>query len=85
MRNGLGFLAAVVGVAALVAWLATGAHPGWTRTQVTVMQVDPITELEYPVTDDKFVAGLEVLGGGILFSIALLGASFAFKKQPTKN
>ena len=85
MRNSLRLLAAIVGIVTLVVWLATGAHTGWTKTQVTEMQVDPITELEYPVTDDKFVAGVEVLGGGFLLALALLGGSFVFKKQPTKN
>ena len=83
MRKGLRLLAMVVGLATLVVWLATGAHTGWTKTQVTVMQIDPITELEYPVTEDKFVAGVEVLGGGLLLSLVLLSSSFMFGRKST--
>lgn len=85
MKKTLSYLAGIVGILTLVVWLATGAHPGWTKTQVTEMQIDPITELEYPVTENRFVAGVEVLGGGLLLGLALFGGSFLFKKQPTRN
>lgn len=85
MRNVLRILAALLALFTLMVWLTTGAHTGWTKTQVTVMEIDPITELEYPVTTDKFVAGVEVLGGGIVLSLVLLAGSFVFKTQPTKN
>ncbi len=85
MRNVLRILAALLVLFTLLVWLTTGAHTGWTKTRVTVMQIDPITELEYPVTEDKFVAGVEVLGGGLLLSLVLLGSSLIFKKQPTNN
>ena len=45
MKKTLSYLAGIVGILTLVVWLATGAHPGWTKTQVTEMQIDPITEL----------------------------------------
>ena len=80
MRNGLRGMGPLVGIVTVVVWLATGAHPGWTKTKVTVMQVDPITEIEYPETRDQFVAGVDVLGGGLLVSLALLGSSFLFKR-----
>jgi hypothetical protein len=85
MKKGLRILGAIVGVVTLAVWLATGAHTGWTQTRVTTMKVDPITELEYPETQDKFVAGVEVLAGGVLLSLALLGSSLMFKSQPTKH
>ena len=85
MRIGLKIIAAVGVILTLAVWLGTGAHTGWTKTKVTVMKVDPVTELEYPEMQDKFIAGVEVLGGGLLLSLALFGGSFAFRKQPTKH
>jgi hypothetical protein len=85
MRNRLRILAAVIGLLTLLVWGFTGAHTGWTKTRVTEMQIDPITELEYPVTRNQFVAGVEVLGGGLLLSLALVGGSFIFKKQPINH
>jgi hypothetical protein len=85
MKNGLRIAGVVLAVLTLAVWLGTGAHTGWTKTRVTTMKVDPITELEYPEIQDKFVAGVEVLGGGILLSLVLLGGSLMFKSQSTKN
>jgi hypothetical protein len=83
MKNYLRILAALVGLIALIGWLATGAHRGWTQTRVTTLQVDPVTELEYPVTEDKFVAGVELLGGGLLIALLFFAGSFVFRKQST--
>ena len=85
MRAALQIISAIVVMITLAIWLATGAHVGWTQTRVTVMKVDPITELEYPETEDKFVAGVEVLGAGFGAAFALFAGSFLFKKQPTRT
>ena len=83
VKIGLRWLGVTAGVATLVVWLTTGAHTGWTQTKVTEMQVDPITELEYPVTEERFVAGVEVLGGGLLLALALWSGSLVIK--PSTN
>ncbi|MCU0770645.1 MAG: hypothetical protein MUE94_02595 [Verrucomicrobia bacterium] len=85
MRRVLRVLAGLIGVLTLAVWLVTGAHTGWTQTRVTVVKLDPVTELEYPETRDQFVAGVEVLGGGLLLALALLGASFLLKPVSTTN
>lgn len=85
MRNGLRILAVLCAVTILAVWVATGGHTGWTKTQVTTMKLDPITELEYPETEDRFVAGVDAVGGGLFLSLALLAVSFAFKKPSTTN
>ncbi len=71
----------VVAIAALVVWLATGAHRGWTRTEITEMRIDPITEIEYPEHRKGFVAGLDFLGAGLLLSAAFIGVSFLIGKR----
>jgi hypothetical protein len=58
-------LGVAVAAITLAVWLATGAHPGWTRTTETVMRVDAVTGLDYPETRRKFIAGVEWLGAGL--------------------
>ena len=57
-------------------WLATGAHPGWTQTQITEMHRDEITGIEYPEHRDGFVAGLDVLGLGSSVALVLFGLAW---------
>ena len=77
MRRGLRILAAVLALATLAVWLATGAHTGWTRTSRVVMKIDPVTELEYPESEPTFVAGVEVVGGGLGLALLLASANNA--------
>lgn len=67
----LAWVAALVLVASLATWLTTGAHRGWTRTQVTVMAHDEVTGIDYPEQRPGFVAGLDLLGAGVGLSLAL--------------
>jgi hypothetical protein len=67
------------------AWVATGAHLGWTATQVEVMKVDPVTQLAYPVWEPKLVLGVDFLGLG-LAGCALLGTiTFFVSKKTTRS
>ncbi len=70
-------VAAAVLAAGVAAWLATGAHPGWTRTSTVTMQKDEVTGIDYPVRRDEFVAGIEVPlaatgAAGLLAALSLL-------------
>ena len=85
MRTILRVLGGVVVAVTIALWLFTGAHTGWTMTRVTTMTIDPITELEYPETEKRFVAGVEVPVGGILVGLALFSGSFFFRKQSTRT
>jgi len=67
----LAWSASLVLVASLATWLTTGAHRGWTRTQVTVMAHDEVTGIDYPEQRPGFVAGLDLLGAGLGLSLAL--------------
>lgn len=58
----------------LTAWIAGGAHRGWTQTRILEMHFDEITGIEYPVERPGFVPGVELLGLG-LFTGAVLGAA----------
>lgn len=80
LLRGLGaFLALFV----VCVWAAKGYNRGWTKNQVAVKQIDPITELEYETFERRFVPGLDYLGGGILLGCALFGATFLGRRRPT--
>jgi hypothetical protein len=57
-------------------WAAKGYHRGWTRHQVPVKQIDPITEIEYVTYEKRFVPGLDYLGAGLLAGAVLFGMTF---------
>lgn len=70
MKTILRSVAVILAVSAVVWWLAAGANRGWTKTSVPVVQLDEVTGLESRTYVDRFVPGLEVLGG----LLALAGA-----------
>ena len=65
-------------------WVGTGAHMGWSQNRVAVVQVDPITELEFTEYEEKFVAGIEVLGGGLAVSFGLGMISLFFGNRKSE-
>lgn len=81
MKNFLRLAALLLALATVGVWLATGAHRGWTRTTETEMQLDPVTEIEFPVERKRFVMGVELLGSGLFAALALAGISFLFQNQ----
>lgn len=81
MKRMLFTLAIVLDLLVLGAWFATGAHLGWTRTSVTTMRTDPVTELQYPETRRQLVVGLELLLIGLALSGGLMAASALMKRQ----
>jgi hypothetical protein len=69
----------LVGVA--TTWVATGAHRGWTKTEITTMAHDEITGIDYPVQRDGFVAGLDFVAAGAGLAALLAGVSFAVGRR----
>ncbi len=86
MKRILRIIALLIALGTLGAWLGTDAHRGWTRTKVTIMEIEPVTGLEHPVQKDQFVMGVELLGAGLVASAVAGALSFFFKgtlnKQP---
>lgn len=74
-----------VTLATLGVWLATGAHRGWTETSVTVMKVEEVTGLQYPVTKRQFVMGVDLLGVGLAVAGGLAVAAFFCKPKSSKT
>jgi hypothetical protein len=80
-RRALRVLATLLIVGVVVFWAAKGAHRGWTQNQVPVIQTDPITGIEFPTYEDRFVPGVDILGGGVALGLVLLGISFVGSRR----
>jgi hypothetical protein len=83
MKRALRFLALLLAVATAITWAAMGANPGWTRTTVPLKTVDEVTGIEGIEYRKQFVPGIELLGGALLASGLLAGASLLFKPTTT--
>lgn len=79
-------VAALLLLAAVCTWLATGANRGWTKTSVFEEKTDAVTGLTYRVEKPhQFVPGLDFLAVAIVASGALAGLSFFFRRPPNQN
>ena len=85
MKKALRILAVLVLLTAGVAWLATGAHRGWTKTSVAVKTLDPVTGIEGISYQKKFIAGVDFLGVAFGGAALLAGASLFFRKPKTNQ
>ena len=74
--------AALLAFLCVAGWIVLGANRGWTRTTQTRMELDPVTEIEFPVVEKRFSPGVELLAAGLSISAALAGVSlFVRTKQ----
>lgn len=81
MKRALQILALVLAVATLSVWLAKGTNTGWTKNRVQVKTIDPITEIEQVEWQEKFLPGLDFLGGGLAVAGTLIIGSLFIRKQ----
>lgn len=63
-------------------WAAKGYHGGWTKTQIPVTQVDPVTEIEFVTYEKGFVPGVDYLGGGIFAGVVVFAVTFWPRRGP---
>ena len=85
MRRALRLLAALVILAAVITWAATGANRGWTKTSVPVKTLDQVTGIEGITYQPKFLPGVDFLGAAFGGAVLLAGASFIFRKPKTNQ
>ncbi|HUL51031.1 MAG TPA: hypothetical protein VLU94_00460 [Candidatus Nitrosotalea sp.] len=69
----------------VITWLVTGASKGWTKTSVEVKKPDEVTGIVGVEYQNRFVAGVDFLGAGVLGSGILAAVSLMFGRKPTKT
>lgn len=84
MRTGLRVAALFIALAVTAFWFFSGPNPGWTKNRVAHKEKDPVTELEVDRYEERFVPGVDFLGGGLTVAVIAAGASFFFRK-PAAN
>jgi len=80
MRLALRGIALLVMVAAVLWWAAAGGHRGWSKTSVKILTLDPITGIESPTYEDRFVPGVDTLALGAAAAVMVFGASFLVRR-----
>lgn len=85
MKSTLRMIAAILFLATIGFWVATGANRGWTKTSVPQKVADPVTGIEGVNYEKKFVPGVDLLAVVTAVSLALVGASFLFRIKIRPN
>ena len=85
MRDLLRILALTLVAVSLMAWLSLGPNPGWTKTSITKWQRDPITQIDGPVIEKRFVPGIDLLSLCIISAVLLFTVSSLQRKAPHRN
>lgn len=85
MKKTLRIFAAMLLLAAVIAWLVNGASRGWTKTSVAIKTLDPVTEIEGITYQKKFLPGVDFLGAAAVSAAFLVGTSFLFRKKTNQH
>ena len=86
MKRLIQIVALLLALGAVSFWVAKGAHRGWTQTRVMEKTVDEVTGQDVVEWKDRFVPGVDFLGGALLGAGLLAGASLLIRSQnKTKN
>jgi hypothetical protein len=81
VRKLLRIVAAFLALVGLAVWLASGANRGWTKNRVEKRTVDEVTGIEGITYEDRFVPGVDFLGGTLVGAGLLAGVSFLIRKR----
>jgi hypothetical protein len=81
MRTKLRVIALVIALVVLAFWFFGGPNLGWTKTRVAHIEKDPVTEIETPIYENRFVPGIDFLAKGLGVAVVLGVASFFFRKS----
>jgi len=65
----------------IVYWSGKGAHTGWSMDRVPTTEVDEITGIEFITYKERFVPGIEWLGGAVGLAVLSFGLSFFFRNK----
>lgn len=68
----------------LFIWTERGANRGWTKTSVYHEKEDRVTGLKYQTIEDRFVPGVDLLGGALIVATILFAGSLIRLKPKPK-
>ena len=71
MKKSIRYLSLFIIITSLFLWIATGAHTGWSKNRIAIERIDPVTEIAYPVYQEKWVLGVDFLVVSILCSLII--------------
>ena len=60
MKKSFRYSSIFIVITSLVLWIATGAHTGWSKSRIAIERIDPVTEIAYPVYQEKWVFGVDI-------------------------
>ena len=85
MRRALRIMALCIAIGSLAGWALLGGNRGWTKTSIDHRQLDLVTGLEYPVSENRFVPGIDLLALSWISAAVLFGGSLIrlHRKQQT--
>ena len=81
MRQFIRLFALAIILSTALFWFTQGAHTGWTQRYVTRMDLDPVTGIEYPVKEMRFVPGVDFLGLSGLVAVIVFSSSFMYRRR----
>jgi hypothetical protein len=81
MRKKIRLAALMLALIVLGFWFFRGHNPGWTKNTVTTYVRDPVTGIDGPVEEKKFVPGVDFLIIGLGLAALQFGSSFIVRKD----
>jgi hypothetical protein len=81
MKRALRILAVLLALGGLLFWAAAGANRGWTKNRVEKRTVDEVTGIEAVNFENRFVPGVDFVGGIVAGAGALVVISFLIRRK----
>jgi hypothetical protein len=81
MRTKLRLAALVLALFVIGFWFIRGQNKGFTKNTVTTFVTDPVTGIQGPVEQKKFIPGVDFLGVGLGLAALQFGSSFIVRKN----
>jgi hypothetical protein len=78
-------LAVLSAMAIIACWLSLGAHMGWSQTGVSIERADPVTEMTFTDSEERFLPGLDFLAAGLLGCAAIFALTFLVPRSERKG
>lgn len=71
MKESTRYLSLLTMITSITLWVSTGSHVGWSKNRIAIEKIDPITEIAYPIYQEKWILGVDFLVVGIFCSLVV--------------